>query len=303
MYSHIMLATNYNPKNIQFPVALSEKLDGVAVKIEVAVDNTVTATSRQGKPIRALQQHCDLLEEVIEGIRIEHNLLDRFFLVGEITCDTLPDFKDLNGEVRKYEPSKEHVLTVNIYDIYEYSKEGRTASFYARSFMYYSVGVAIQAALKSDVYFRPIKQYFLNTQDDLDGAITSFLSTDVEAEGMMIRPLDGEVSMYKFGRSRGMQKYKVTETVDLIIDGAYEAICIETGEPNGMIGAISARFPDSPELYNIGPGKLTHAERIDLMNNIGDYLGKYIEVAYMPDKTYKKGLREARFVRFRPDKD
>jgi ATP-dependent DNA ligase len=154
---------------------------------------------------------------------------------------------------------------------------------------------------------------YVEDTDTFDKAMAKFPVDHPDAEGVVIRALYGDKSHFKAAwRSPGMLKLKVTETIDLPIHSFEEAVD-KDGNKKGMVGRINVQYHTGAssdgnneytdfKLIGIGPGKLKHEERIELWKNQKAYVGRMIEIAYMPDPSYD-ALREPRFYRFRPDKD
>lgn len=130
------------------------------------------------------------------------------------------------------------------------------------------------------------------------------------AEGIVVRDPNG---IYEVGKRRkDMLKCKRTNTFDLRVASFEEAVS-KDGTPLGMVGRINVLYAkgiedDGKNQYTdfvcigAGPGKLTHKERKEIWENREAYIGKTAEIAAMPDDSYD-ALREARFTRWRPDKD
>ena len=96
-----------------------------------------------------------------------------------------------------------------------------------------------------------------------------------------------------------MLKLKWKATLDLPVV-SYEQAVSKDGKLLPMVGRINVKH--NGKVTGVGPGKMTHAERIAAWSRGSRDAGRIIEVAYMPDESYG-GLREGRFYRYRPDKD
>lgn len=286
----IMLAKTYKShKDLSFPVQLTEKLDGVPGNFHWS-GNEVIAVSRQGERLLSVDHVCSALAKVLPR---------GFHVVGELYKKGMP-FKVLSGLARRKETSTEtEQLSLFVYDCYSLDDNGNIvqSDYLARMITFINViydthvlGEAVQVIVGSCAH----------DADEFDYLVDKFRKSNPEAEGIMIRALHN--SPYKPAwRSPGMLKMKVTETIDLPIHSFEEAVD-KHGEPKGMVGRINVKYKG--QVIGVGPGKLTHAERISLWSPSIQplFIGKMIEVAYMPDPTYD-ALREPRFYRFRPDKD
>lgn len=280
MSSVIMLSKQYNPKKLSFPVYVSEKLDGVAAEFYVPLDSTdgkVLVRSRQNKPILSVQHICDELQVM---------LLAGDHIIGELYIPH-GKFKDTSGKVRSHDPQID--LTLRVYDFY--MEDQLDWTFKRR------IGIPAVYYLNKFKYIHAIPHDILDSKDDLDQFIRDFFILKPEAEGLMIRSHD---HLYEPGkRSWGMMKLKQRETVDLEIVDIEEATD-EAGNPKGMAGGFKCKYKG--KIIGVGPGKLSHPERIQAFRNRLSLIGSIVEVQYMPDPSYDS-LREPTVVRFRDDKD
>ena len=284
----IMLASKYDPKKQQFPAHVSEKYDGVAADFYKTPTGWKVRT-RQDKPIKSVQHIIDALNAHAM------NWSNGVHVIGELYVPGM-DFKDISGLVRRDALAENLLLFV--YDQYwEHTLEfNEEISCFAKRLE------GMQEIVKDVGEPLVLPPYYIVTSvDDIQEATHNILKINPEAEGIMVRQLHGPESMYVAGkRPRGMAKYKLVETHDLKLVDIEQAIDAKTGEGNGMAGRLVVEYKGKE--VGVGPGKLTHAERIDMWKNGAAYIGRTIEVAAMPDKSYE-ALREPRFIRFRPDKD
>ena len=104
-------------------------------------------------------------------------------------------------------------------------------------------------------------------------------------EGIILRhPL----GIYETKRSNAMLKHKPTEIDYYVILGVKEAIS-EDGELKGMVGAFTVLSPGK-DTFEVGAGKLTHSERIDLWLRKDEILYKMLKVKHEKIKTGKNGV-------------
>ena len=295
-----MLAKTYKTdKDLIFPLYVSEKLDGVPVCISCDMTNGVSAVSRQGKRVGSI----DHILAVLDGILpVGCQLIGELYIPGE-------DFKTISGLARRNKSCTDTAkLELHVYDYYSQFKPN--LSFIDRRAELFTT-ITLMRDGNSPV--QCIAQYAMPNKIKLESFITRFNAEHPQAEGLMLRAWNGEVSKFKAGwRSPGMLKMKTTCDIDLPVHSFEEAVSA-SGEPLGMVGRINVVYikdveEDGDNHYNVhqiigvGPGKMTHEERKRVWENRGDYLGKYIEIRYMPDPSYN-ALREPRFYRFREDKD
>ena len=99
-------------------------------------------------------------------------------------------------------------------------------------------------------------------------------------EGAIFR---GALWNYEEKRSRGMLKFKPTETDTYEILGVNEAISQE-GNPKAMIGSFTVAGDDGTE-FDVGAGKLLHSERERLWKDRGNLPGRKLLVKHELIKT------------------
>lgn len=99
-------------------------------------------------------------------------------------------------------------------------------------------------------------------------------------EGIILR---GALYSYEEKRSRGLLKFKPNETDTYEIISVSEAISKE-GEPKNMLGAFLVCGDDKTQ-FNVGAGKLNHAERTELWRDRQTLIGKRLLVKHELLKT------------------
>ncbi len=285
-----MLAKTFKKESqLLFPVVFSEKLDGVAVDF-FAVETLdggpkVFARSRQDEPLLSVDH---IRQYLLGKLPNKAHLICELYIPGE-------DFKDISGIVRRHETTGE--LYAFIYDFYIEGQEHLNYMERMNQMVSYLGKYIIPDLDVCPVQF--IAAVKVDTLEDWHKVLPQFFALRPDAEGVVIRSLY-EKAHYKPGwRSPGMLKHKVTNTIDLGVQGFEEAICKDTGNGLGMVGRINVFYKG--EIIGVGPGKMTHEERKHVFANQPDYINKIIEVAYMPDASYD-ALREPRFYRWRDDK-
>lgn len=296
----ILLSKTYkSEKDLIFPAQVTEKLDGVPVDIYYKRElGAPIAQSRQGKQIKSIQH---ILNELV-GI-LPHGA----HLIGELYIENT-DFKDISGLVRKQETNEDtEQLVLHIHDYYIEGKE--SMAYIDRMLKMIELELPYETNYK--VVYIPGRT--VRNTDEFKDFLQEFFCDNPEAEGIIIRALHGVPSIFKKGwRSPGMLKLKRQETVDLAIHSFEEAVD-KNGNPKAMVGRINVVYPVDVDhddcntdvvhgIIGVGPGALNHKHRKDIWENPDKYIGKTIEIKYMPDDSYK-ALREARFFRFREDKD
>jgi ATP-dependent DNA ligase len=118
-----------------------------------------------------------------------------------------------------------------------------------------------------------------------------FLETGYE--GTMVKNPDG---LYHWKRHPDWQRYKPTQTIDVMITGYIEG----KGKWKGALGAFWVKMPDGTECKS-GGGRIDLATRKDWWERRQSLLGTYVEVE--SKLTTKAGkMREPILIRLREDK-
>lgn len=287
----IMLSKTVKDLNkIEYPARVTEKLDGVPGDFYKR-DGAIHVRSRQGEVITAVPHLVNAVKKlgIPEGAHI----------IGEMYHPDMT-FKDISGAIRRHESSEESErLILNVFDYY---REDEMVRCYEGR-MYDLMELVFEFTPKPKLKHGSVVMVpgvFVKNGLEAAKAFDKIVDENEFAEGIVIRTLSGKNSVYKAGwRSPGMIKVKTTLTEDLKIVSFEEAVS-KDGEPKGMVGRINVQY--GKLVIGVGPGKLKHAERKEVWENQDKYVGKTIEVSYMPDRSYD-ALREARFYRWRPDKD
>lgn len=286
-----------------FPVHISEKLDGVPAEFRKRKGSEIEAYSRQGKPIHSVSHIVNLFK---------HSIPDGGNVIGELYIEGKP-FKDISGLVRRKvscEETKE--LNLFVFDYYEDGKEDvpyelRMSKFWNKLHPMVLVNEFVQSgAMKILSPYSTTAKNIVEAREFIEGLDKCFPNN----EGVIIRSTDGAFQNNK--RSWNVVKMKKTLEMDMVVHSFEEALD-KNGVKKGMVGRINAfsfaefestHDSDYPryEVVGVGPGKLTHAERTELWNNRHLYKGRIFEATYMPDGSYD-ALREARFYRWREDHD
>ena len=285
----IPLSKGYKPEKLIFPVFISEKLDGMPIKLSINHElGTVTDESRQGSSNVSVAHDAEnFMRQMLPWI---NEKMESF--VAEITHEHIKGFKDISGTVRRQQHCSQFVWNFFDYD------NGQDLDFYQRT----SRLKALLGAFPIGAKFKYVRQHMIHSMEQLDKFIIDKPIKD-DQEGWVIRAA-GDM-WAPASRSWGYQKIVVTPSEDLPLVQVDEAVS-KDGEPLGMAGKLWARYND--QLIGVGPGKLTHPERTDLWLQYqkgkmkGTWNNPTMEVTYKKDDTYT-ALREARFTCWRPDKD
>lgn len=307
MTKTIQLAKPYTPKKLGNKVYLSEKLDGVPVRIDLLVGpygdrvQLVTMRTRQdefpasceivlSRLMRRLNAWFENKPEDVRG-RWSNAVLT---FVGEVTHEQYTDFKDISGVVRRQTP--QDGLVLNLFDFNASFLSSEEGVFDKRDFL-------LHMLIPSDTReVRKVPQIPVS-RDQIDTVFENFMKQHPRAEGMVVRDAAGKFEPGK--RTWCYQKLLRKPTIDLHIVGFEEAVA-EDGKLKGMVGRVIALYKGKE--IGVGPGKLTHNERTALWNEYCAFhnsfrkAGRIATIQYKEDPSYE-ALREPTFQYWRYDKD
>lgn len=279
--STIMLAKNYDEENMSYPCYVSEKLDGVPVRIALGEDNKPFAVSRQGNVVRSIQHILDALAPVLAAHK-------KWAVVGELYIQG-KSFEYINGKVRGQKTCPE--LCLNLYDTVQgYARH----DFQTRHAMMNEVAQAAQCAC-----VQAIPMLYCANKAELHSNMTVIekKAQGQELEGFMVRIAHGEDSLYYYGRSWGMMRIVPKPTLDLRVVDVLEATNAK-GNTLGRVGSFLVSYDG--KVVKVGSGKGKHADLEAWWNNKNAIVGKIIQVQYKPSSF--AALRQPTFQRVRYDK-
>lgn len=272
-------------KKLEFPMHVSEKLDGVMADLYCDLDGTYHIRTRQGKPIPSMKWLVDRVEHKRLLTKGEH-------IIGELYHDyglpRVENFNKISGRVRQ---EQEQATDIDFYVFDKYN------NLYPKEEFKYRLEM-----LKEDVYdFEGLlKQVpFIGTVTnitELNQMFEDYMRNNPNAEGVVARPYHGDVSRYKVGRSYGFIKLVPKPTVDLVIKSIEEA----KGDLQGNAGKVICEY--NGQDIAVGLGSITHDIRRDMWLNPMAYIGRVVEIGYK-DITSAGVMRMPVVKRFREDKD
>ncbi len=292
--------SKFTPEKLSHEVYVSEKLDGVPIRITIVLDTddggpsgvAVTAVrSRQDELIVSANFCVSRLARIMSNACWPSGTYE---FVGELTHETYTDFKDISGVVRRQTPQTGLIL--NLFDFY---RHGEDVGFGRRQY-------ALELLLPHNyTEVRRIAQHAIFKHQIVDW-FKKHLPKG--AEGGIIR--DAHEGWFPGKRTWGYQKYLVRPTIDLLWRG-YEEAMSKTGVPLGMVGRLNFQYKGT--MIGVGPGKLTHAERRAIFRDPDSVSrtvfpdSKVIRpvlacIQYKEDDSYD-ALREPTFQHWRNDKD
>ena len=260
--STIPLAKGYTPDKLEFPVLVSEKLDGVPVSVTIVVrpDGTPRLTSvetRQGETMHSCQSI--VFDWYSENLSMFEGFPGKHYVVGELvqTADKRLPFKDTGGIARRQE-DQGYTLSLGVFD---YFWEGGYVNYADR------IGYFAEKQINTDnVWVIPFST--VKSATELDELFARFTETNKELggnqpEGMVARSYN---DIFKPGkRSWGYQKMLNEPTIDLFVVGATEAVD-KHKKPKNMVGGLVVSYKGA--LSKVGAGKMTHKERTSLFADV-----------------------------------
>lgn len=297
--STIPLAKGFSEKHLKWPVLISIKYDGVPVRIDIDAEGNHTIRTRQGKDVpsvRTLVQ--EFVDRYISDERDHDDVVTPITLVGEVVQheNRFADFKQTSGIVRKQD-DQSHRLALLLFEC-----DVQDTFIERHQFMEDFI-----AHIHGRVHVIP--QIACENMDQLLSHQTKVLDYWPEAEGMVARNHDDPFAPGK--RSWGYQKLLQEPTIDLrIVD--FEEATAEDGTPKGMVGRLVALY--NGKKIGIGPGRLTHKERIALWEAKVAHIEKHgpsdyyvngtsiAQIKYKKDDSYD-ALRQPTFQHWRDDKE
>lgn len=320
--STIPLAKGFTPKKLEYPVILSEKYDGVPIAVTVTVDDTgtpllpATRKTRQGED--CVSAFSIVTEWVVNNLSFFEGFPGQHTVVGELfqTGNPRAPFKDTSGIVRR-QVDQGKLLSWGLFD-YFWDGGGGNDNAYIDRFTHF----CDKMDTTEHVFCIPF--YTVRDEEELNATFEVFTRDNPKAEGMVARSATDVFNPGK--RSWGYQKMLYEPTVDLRIVRVEEATTAD-GEPKGMVGRLVASYKGTE--IGIGPGRLTHAERIELWEQYqreasycccgstvdhypdghspvraADYYGfpnRIAQIKYKADESYD-ALRQPTFQHWRDDK-
>ena len=283
----VMLANKFKGE-INEPVQVTLKLDGIRCSALIDENNNIKFLSRQGKEILGLNQ----IESVLKDMNLQGYMLDGELI--RINTDNLPsdeNFKLTTSIVSSKDENKQGLEYV-IFDIVpleDYKKRECKLIYAKRKKM-------LKELIKENEFIKKVPTFATTKSVE---QIYEILKTVEEQnqEGLMLNTLTG---LYKFGkRSNDLLKVKTFNTCDIFCTGVEEG----DGKYAGTLGAIICDYKGYK--LKVGSG-LTEEQRDFYWNNKSKIVNKIVEIKYFEESSDKDGnlsLRFPVFMQVRDDKD
>ena len=297
----IALTKNIDFKKVRFPCFVSEKIDGIAVRINS--DGNIT---RQGKALESIPHIQELFDHFVKQ--------PGWNIVGELYVECGMPFKEASGIIRRQQPDSR--IKLMMYDIFH--EEHSNIDFQERLKHIHSFADQVRFATSGSNYEEcityPKMGQIVKSKEELDtwfDSVKRIAQRDgYYPEGYVVRNLEGEDTHWAEGkRTWGMMRHKDKPTKDLVVVSVEEATANKDmvflkenyteGQGLGAIGRINVQYGDL--VIGVGPGRMAHAERRAYWYNQDKFVGKIVEVEYMHDPSYE-ALRQPTYQRIRHDK-
>lgn len=282
----IPLCQKYNPDKLEFPVALSKKLDGVPIRLDMEYDPVLDTIliewfTRNGESPTSVKADLTVFAADNHKLVKEYGAITCVF---EVTHPDFPDFKDVSGLVRR--DSRAYGLQYNLFDVAEagYWK----APWYVRQLLanHLSYPELIRGSK-----FTLVHQQLVMCQPNLDAILEQPIPDG--QEGWIIRNRDAH---FKPGtRHWDYQKVVKEPMIDLRVVGFEEGV----GKNAGGVGKVLVQYKDI--VVGVGAGKMSYKDRQYIWDNRALYVGCICQVKYKPDDSYT-ALRQPTFQCWRHDK-
>ncbi len=292
----VMLAKDLNPKKLDFPVAIEDKLDGIRIYF------------KNGQGWTRLDHTYDTLTPIAEVLTTK--LDDGEFIDAEVVGSNWNETTSLIK--RKHDvdhPAIKKNITINVFD---YTWVNDDASYKQRRLRLEGYFAGLD---KQGFKIKLVKSKIVKNQDQLEAAFQDALTRG--KEGIMIKALDG---IYEMKRSYAWMKLKPFKDVTMTITGFVcgQGLCPEcsmkksTGdkitcelcEGTGNITKpnILGKFLCDYEGEEVGVGGgFTALERIEFWAMKDELLGTKIDAKLQDDKVNDITARHPVFMRRRFD--
>lgn len=263
--------------SIDYPVFVEPKLDGLRL-IAVKWNGVVSLFTRNGR--------------VIETLPILHQFLtnaqyDNFVLDGEIMG---ADWNESASVVMSNKTMKDDAnMAYHVFDGMNLV-EWQTQNCKDQQGERRKKLIAMCDVELSGGPVKPTEISIIFDDDDLLNAYLKYL--DEGYEGVMLKDING---MYSFSRTNAWRKLKPFTTYEGVIVGTYDGNVGSKRE--GKFGGFNVLFPNGV-ITNVGSG-FSDAEKAEIDNNRGTWIGKIIEVKGQPPLTKDGRVRFPTKERYR----
>lgn len=291
-----MLAVDFNPSKANFPYIAMPKIDGVRA-LHLLPDLGITGRSLKSFGNTLVSDHFSDLPLGLDGE----------LSYGSVTDPAL--CRTVTSIVSTYDDTRANSLTLNVFD---YVTEETESLFYINR-------LHLLSNLPLPSNCRIIPHVVVTDQSQLDYWESRWLAEGYE--GVILRDPYGT---YKNGRTtirensylrikRFVQEDAIVLSITEAMENTNPAQTNQLGHsersthqanlvPKGMVGSITCRDIKTNSVITIGPGEMSHEDRIYYFNHPDQLIGKTISYKSFP-KGVKDKPRFPTFVTIRPSQD
>ena len=278
-----MLAKDFDPSRVEYPVYVEPKLDGVRVVAHIDFStNRIEMFFRSGNPVLSLLHIEKLLMNSRKHFE-DAGYGDKIFLDGEVTH---PDgYKTASGQSRWIHEQAPELE----YSIFDAIDDGEAHMPYVDRITKLN---KIEYAFTDNMWVvKVVPSLIAEDLGEVNEIYADYMAKGME--GVMVKDANAP---YVEKRSFYWMKMKEELSVDIPIVGFFEG----QGKYKEMLGGVIAEIPATGRQVRVGSG-FTDSQRAEVWENQNDYLGMTAEIKYQYE-THLGSLRHPVFKTWRTDK-
>ena len=283
----VMLANKFKGE-IEKPMQVTLKLDGIRCTALIDGDNNIEFLSRQGKNITGLNQITNALKQMnLQGYMLDGELIR----INKENISSDENFKLTTSIVSSKDDDKtdlEYVI-FDLLPLHDYKRQ-------ECDWIYAKRKKALNQLIKDNEFIRKVPMYTITDSIDKVQELLKIVEEQGQ-EGLMLNSLTG---LYRFGkRSNDLLKVKQFNSCDIFCTGIEEG----EGKYAGTLGKIVCDYKGYQ--LRVGSG-FTDEERDYFWKHKSEIVNRIVEIKYFEessDKDENLSLRFPVFVQVRNDKN
>ena len=283
----VMLANKFKGE-IEKPMQVTLKLDGIRCTALIDGDNNIEFLSRQGKNITGLNQITNALKQMnLQGYMLDGELIR----INKENISSDENFKLTTSIVSSKDDDKtdlEYVI-FDLLPLHDYKRQ-------ECDWIYAKRKKALNQLIKDNEFIRKVPMYTITDSIDKVQELLKMVEEQGQ-EGLMLNSLTG---LYRFGkRSNDLLKVKQFNSCDIFCTGVEEG----EGKYAGTLGKIVCDYKGYQ--LRVGSG-FTDEERDYFWKHKSEIVNRIVEIKYFEessDKDENLSLRFPVFVQVRNDKN
>lgn len=283
----VMLANKFKGE-IEKPMQVTLKLDGIRCTALIDGDNNIEFLSRQGKNITGLNQITNALKQMnLQGYMLDGELIR----INKENISSDENFKLTTSIVSSKDDDKtdlEYVI-FDLLPLHDYKRQ-------ECDWIYAKRKKALNQLIKDNEFIRKVPMYTITDSIDKVQELLKMVEEQGQ-EGLMLNSLTG---LYKFGkRSNDLLKVKQFNSCDIFCTGVEEG----EGKYAGTLGKIVCDYKGYQ--LRVGSG-FTDEERDYFWKHKSEIVNRIVEIKYFEessDKDENLSLRFPVFIQVRNDKN